>query len=83
MNVSEARTLLNANVLTKATLYRSEDSSGWLIKFEATQPVGTSLVLETQKGYDRVFKTSDAAILTLCSIGFEAATIDIPINLTL
>lgn len=78
MEVREARTLLKASVLTKATIFRvysSDGPLGWSIRFEATKDIGASMILETQLKADRVFKTADAALLALGSIGFDVATI--------
>lgn len=71
MKLSEAKILCKAGALIKATLYRSDDGIGWSLKFESIQSDGTYSVLVTQKGTVRVFKSTDAAFLTLAEIGFQ------------
>ena len=75
MKLSEARILYNAGALKSATLYRSIDNKGWSLRFDSERPLDISLVLETQKGAERVFKSSDAGLLALEKIGFTSATI--------
>jgi hypothetical protein len=82
MIVSEARTLLKAKILTKATVsrvYKDGTPIGWSLKFEANKDISEySLLLETQQRSDRLFRSSDAAIETCKKIGFYEVTVLYP-----
>jgi hypothetical protein len=71
MKLPEARTLFVAELLSTATVYRHTPDSGWCLRFESVTEIGIDLVIETNAGGLRVFKTAEAAILTAERVGFK------------
>lgn len=71
MDITAARSLLKNGILKEALLKRNDDEDGWVIELITSE---TSMLLETQKGAIRIFKSSETAYDTLISIGFSRVT---------
>jgi hypothetical protein len=74
MDVAAARALLKTGILKEALLKRTENSDGWIVELRTSPPSETLLILETQKGAIRIFKSCETAYDTLIRIGFSRVT---------
>ena len=75
MKLSEAIMLYESKAISDVRICKSTAQQGWCVKFRTKNPVNFSLVLETERGFIRVYKNINAAIKTITKIGFAEAVL--------
>lgn len=75
MQEREALLLMESNELTRLTVCRQPNTSGWIIKIHTTSNDSVQALVTKRGKTNRIFKTSDAALRWCKKVGFNEVNV--------
>jgi hypothetical protein len=75
MKISEARILFKSGLISDAKIFPDDSSKGWILELRVDEKAQISNRIQTERGQERVFKSSDAALAAAKAIGFKTLTV--------